>query len=185
MLCPTGGWLPTIVPPREAWGDMSTLTDALGACARWQQPARPSAQAPLRLRCTLDEPATSAEVERFWADRQLPSGLLEAWSVCREARLFEDADYGQWGLHLLAPSASATRTEEELAQRPEDYSAVDIVIAEFLGDQDLLVLDKQAGVLVALPLDQRSDWYRPASSMAEFFARYVAAGGDKYWEARR
>ncbi len=163
---------------------MSKLADALAACARSQQPTPATAASPLRLQCTLAPPAPPGEIERAWPERPLPADIVEAWSICRQARLFEDADYGQWGLHLLTPDASAKRTEHELAQRPNDYNSDDIVIAEFLGDQDLLVFDHDGSVLVALPLDPRNDWFRPTPSLGDFLERYVSSTGAKYWEPR-
>jgi hypothetical protein len=38
-------------------------------------------------------------------------------------------------------------------------------------------------ILVALPFDERRDWYRVAPSLAEFLNRYFDSRGAKYWES--
>jgi hypothetical protein len=67
-----------------------------------------------------------------------PAELARAWSTSRQWRLLEDVDYGQWGLVLLSPAASAQRTAEERARRPAACRVDDVVIGEFLGDQELV-----------------------------------------------
>jgi hypothetical protein len=106
--------------------------------------------------------------------------------VCREARLFEDVDYSQWGLVLLTPSTSAARTAQEREARPAELRSDDIVLGEFLGDQELLILaPSEMGrrrVLIALPLDSRADWFGAGSDLGSFLARYFENAGEKYWE---
>jgi hypothetical protein len=132
------------------------------------------------------EPAKDSEVRAEWTSTTVPLDVLEFWSECRGARLFEDLDHGQWGLVLLDPSTSARRTAQERRDRPRELFRDDIVIGEFLGDQDLLVVaPAESGarrVLVPLPLDTRSDWYGVGTDLANFLDRYVAAKGEKFWE---
>jgi len=141
---------------------------------------------PFRLACSFGRPATWTEIATAWPDIELPGEIIDLWSICGEARLFEDVDYGQWGLRLLSPADAAQRTAAAQAGRAKNFHLGDIVIGEFLGDQELLVLassEAHAGeVLVALPLDDRPDWYLAASNLAQFLARYLKAFGNKYWE---
>jgi hypothetical protein len=108
--------------------------------------------------------------------------VVEFWEACRSARLFVDVDYGQWGLHFLSPSASAARTH---SLRPDEFKPHDVVLAEFLGDSELLVVTAASDVLVALPLDPRRDWNRAADSIDAFLVRYFTEEGRKYWEPVR
>ena len=87
----------------------------------------------------MDEPASEQEIASAWPTHTPPRELVEAWRTCRRARLFEDVDFGQWGLVLLSPRESTQRTAEELARRPDVFLDSDVVAGEFLGDQDLLV----------------------------------------------
>jgi len=130
--------------------------------------------------------ATDEEIRSAWPDG-LPAELAGAWSVSRESRLFEDVEYGQWGLVLLSSAASAERTAEQRVLRADDYRAEDVVVGEFLGDLELLVLSpSEIGdrrVLVALPLDGRQDWYPAAQDLARFLERYRDQKGAKFWES--
>jgi len=116
---------------------------------------------PFRLGCSLASPATDEEIRSAWPVAP-PSELVQAWSVSRESRLFEDVDYRQWGLVVLSPTDSAERTAQQRALRSADYRQDDAVAGEFLGDLELLVIaPSEAGdrkILVALPLDGRHDW---------------------------
>lgn len=166
---------------------MVSVSEALERFRSWTQPHEGTEDNPFRLACTLAEPATSAEIEHVVPDDSSSrQDLVDLWSTCREARLFEDVDYGQWGLVLLSPTESAKRSGRELEQRPDDFTPTDIVVGEFLGDQELLVLSSAEGdersVLVALPLDERSEWYTVAADLGEFLDRYMDHQGEKYWE---
>jgi hypothetical protein len=158
------------------------VADALRGFLDWREPRDGIGDNPFRLACSFEPPTSpSGELSAVWGGRELPSELVELWTSARSARLFEDIDYGQWGLVLLSPPESADRTALELAERPGDFAAGDIVIGEFLGDQELLV-HTPTGILVALPLDPRSDWDVAADNLEEFLRRYLDAHGDKYWE---
>jgi hypothetical protein len=165
---------------------MTALADALARFRRRPSPPEASTSNPFKLVSTLDEPAGANEVEDAWRGHGLPSDALDLWAACRQARLFQDVEYGQWGLALLAPSASATRTAQERAARPADLRPDDVVLGEFLGDQELLVLaPSEAGrrrILIALPLDSRDDWLGAAQDLGEFLERYFDHAGDMYWQ---
>jgi hypothetical protein len=164
-------------------------TDVVRALSAFRALAEPRdglGDNPFKLACSFDEPASGGEIAAAWPGTELPAELVEMWSTSRQSRLFEDVDYGQWGLVLLSPAAAARYTAAQRAGRPGAYRDDDIVVGEFLGDQELLVLAPgEAGhghVLIALPLDDRPDWDRAADSLAEFLARYLEAAGAKYWE---
>lgn len=163
---------------------MSWVSNLLAAFREFTEPRNGIGSSPFRLACTLDEPATEHQILAAWDNRPVPADLVELWRTCREARLFEDVDYGQWGLRVLSPEESVQRTETERAARPADVGPEDVVFAEFLGDQELLVRTTgDDGVLVALPLDPRSDWYTAGPDIEAFLEHYLASLGEKYWEA--
>jgi len=117
-----------------------------------------------------------------------PSDLLSFWTVTEYATLFLDSTYGQWGLQILDPNQAVERTKIFAKERKRDFSEGDLIVGRFLGDSDLLIVrcsDDESDfgkVLVALPLDPRSDWYNVADSFADFLEKYIAAKGDKFWE---
>jgi hypothetical protein len=167
---------------------MAAVVEALDRYRRQPSPPEGSSSNPFKLVSSVGDPSGASEVHEAWSDIELPGDLLELWASCREARLFEDVEYGQWGLVLLGPAASRARTAQERAARPSDLRPDDVVVGEFLGDQELVVLaPSEAGrrrVLIALPLDGRDDWFAAASSLGEFLVRYFDAAGEKYWERR-
>ncbi len=161
------------------------VVEALDRFRSYLEPRDGIGNNPFKLGCSFERPATEEEIASAWT-ADIPAEMIDLWSTSRESRLFEDIDYGQWGLVLLSPSACARRTTEERARRPNSYRAGDIVIGEFLGDLELLVLAPskvgEQRILVALPFDDRPDWYAVGSTMADFLNRYIQAFGGKYWE---
>lgn len=156
----------------------------LALCASMQQPMV-SGSNPFRVRCRNEAAADVAVIRNASAELGgLPAALLELWAYSAEATLFEDVDYGQWGLHLLAPRDVVDRTEREQALRPVDFRARDIVVGEFLGDLDLVVVDSTGTVLIALPLDPRKAWPVVGDALWSFLEKYMAGGGAKFWESR-
>jgi hypothetical protein len=120
---------------------------------------------------------------------EVPESLQELWGEASGARLFEDSEYGQWGLVLLAPGVAAKRTNEFREERASQCRPGDLILGEFLGDQELLLVrcDRTSPdfghVVVVLPLDDREDWDDVAPSVADFLEEYERAEGAKYWEA--
>ncbi len=167
---------------------MKRIHDVLERIRHGTLPSATPASNPFRLGSSLSKPAGDVEVAAAWTPSTLPADVLVLWGECRSARLFEDLDYGQWGLVLLDPRASALRTAAERASRPSEFAPEDVVLGEFLGDQELLVVaPSESGgrrILVALPLDGRTDWYGVGEDLGGFLDRYVEARGEKFWERR-
>jgi hypothetical protein len=72
--------------------------------------------------------------------------------------------------------------------RPIDFESDDLVFGSFYGDSDLLLLGRTnyspdaRYVLVATPLDPRSDWPVAGITLGEYLSQLIAFDGDKYWE---
>ena len=117
----------------------------------------------------------------------IPDDVKSFWSEASSAVLFEDVDYGQWGLEILSLVDSKSYTEKEKQNRPDTYKPGELVIGRFLGDLDLLIVscddDEEYGnIRIALPLDPYPEWPVVAKSFKEFLEKYVEALGEKYWE---
>jgi hypothetical protein len=108
--------------------DVTEVLASFSACA---EPRDGLGGNPFKLGCSLAAPATDEEVRSAWPTP--PAELARAWPVSRESRLFEDVDYGQWGLVLLSPTASAERTAEQRTLRPAEYRPDDVVAGSSSG----------------------------------------------------
>ena len=146
---------------------------------------------PLALACQIEDPAAAdwrpSEVEGA-VGGVLPSDLRELWKLTGGLRLFEDRQYGQWGLVLWAPEFALRRTAQETDKRPEEFRGGDLLIGEFLGDSDLLLVrcdpDRQdfGHAYVVLPIDPRANWPSPSPTLGGFLTSYVDSEGTKFWE---
>lgn len=118
----------------------------------------------------------------------LPDDLNHLWNLAASVHLNEDVTYGQWGLVIWKPSQALSNQDFLRSQRASNYIDGDLIIGEFLGDSDLLLIrcDPQAddfgSVIIVLPLDARSEWYYVATSLAEFLQKYLESPDRKYWE---
>lgn len=116
-------------------------------------------------------------------DADVPESIAELWSQVEEARLFEDKQYGQWGLVLLSFERAKARTAEYYDERQRDAIDGDLIVGEFLGVSDLLLVrsDRRAAdfgqIIVVDPLDRRADWCAVGSSLASFLERFERAEG--------
>ena len=142
---------------------------------------------PVPLKCSFMQPANDVEIEGAACGLALPAALIDLWRFSSGAMLFEDETYGQWGLRVFSPSDATRATAKHAADRPDQFKPGDLVLGEFLGDSDLLVIrcdgsaSDYGSLVVALPLDERSDWDAAAPSLEEFLEAYVTAHGDKFW----
>jgi hypothetical protein len=120
---------------------------------------------------------------------KLPSDLVDLWEMASEVRLYDDVNYGQWGCILWSPTQVAARHEEAFRWRnPEDFRPGDLIIGEFRGDTDLVVLrcdpsqENFGSIVIALGMDSRNDWPCVASSIAEFIIAFLSHPDKKFWE---
>jgi hypothetical protein len=127
-------------------------------------------------------PASRTEIEEAFPQLDGRHELVELWSTTREAELFTDPHIGGWGLRLLNPAESAAVTHDWLRRRPDDVRRDDIVVGEFLHDEEAVLLTAGGNLLILLPREPRDMWWRLNIGLAEFLARYVDAGGEKFWE---
>jgi hypothetical protein len=165
---------------------MSTIETLRGLAREWSRP-KPAYHRgnlmSLALQCSLRERETAASVQG-----DIPSELAEFWSLADEARLFEDRTYGQWGLVLLGRDDAKRRTAAFSTERTGDVEVGDVVVGEFLGDQELLIVRCNPSVgdfgtaMIALPLDARGSWYVAAPTFLSFLERYRVSQGAKFWE---
>lgn len=116
-----------------------------------------------------------------------PPDLIKFWQATNSARLFEDQQYGQWGLIIMAPEDAKSLTRRSKADNPA-LNDEDFIIGEFIGDSDLLLIrcdessDDFGSVVIVSAIDPRDDWEVVAKSFGEFLVKYADNKGEKYWE---
>ena len=117
----------------------------------------------------------------------LPDDLRELWQKCNGLRLFEDKTYGQSGLIIWSPQ-KVLEQQQVLKRNSDEFQDKDLIIGEFLGDSDLLVVrgdqdsDDFGQVIISLPIDHRSDWYYLPYLLPEFLQKFINSQGEKFWE---
>ena len=140
----------------------------------------------LRLASHASAEASAEEVEQV--PLQISSELKQFWRQCRKAELFRDVDYDQWGLDIVAPLEAIEITREVADSRPNDLYRTDLVDGRFRGDSDMLIIRCDAdeadfgAIVIALPLDRRSDWYFTSMCLADFLREFIETRGRKFWE---
>ena len=118
----------------------------------------------------------------------LPEDLQELWQKCNGLNLFEDKTYGQSGLIIWSPQ-KVLEQQQILRRNSNEFESEDLIIGEFLGDADLLIVRCNPNstdfgqIIIALPIDRREDWYRLTYSLPEFLQRFITSQGEKFWEA--
>jgi hypothetical protein len=149
----------------------------------------PTAGIAMQLTCKVDPPVRydKSQLEANLSVT-IPEDLVVLWQEVSQLRLFEDIQFGQWGLILWSPLEVTGHHRENVADRPEQYVKGDLIVGEFKGDQEMLLVrcDVAAtdfgAVLIALPIYSRRDWYVAARSLTDFLVSFVDAQGHKFWE---
>ena len=115
----------------------------------------------------------------------IPKELLEFYSLSDGTILFKDIEYGQWGMKIYSSSQLAESNEKIRVYR-EDLSEKDLIIGEFYGDSDLIILSLEeynyGEVIICTPMDKRKDWFFLKINFEEFLEKYFESEGDKFWE---
>jgi hypothetical protein len=169
-------------------GKVQSIVERLKA--EWSSPrtaTHAGREVPVPLMCSFRQPASEENLNSVAVEIVVPPSLLDFWRTSDGAVLFEDNEYGQWGLRLLSASAALSKTSTYATDRPTDYQPGDLVLGEFLGDSDLLIvrcdpaLDSYGSIVIALPLDERADWDAASPNLETFLASYASTHGEKFW----
>lgn len=92
------------------------------------------------------------------------------------------------GLKIIFYWGSNFASKIYKSNRNNDALQSDLIIGEFYGDSDLLLVrcdpnsDDYGSIFVVLPIDQRQDWYIVANTFQEFISKFYETQGDKFWE---
>jgi len=121
----------------------------------------------------------------------LPPELVSLWNSTSSLRMFEDRHYGQWGLIIWSPAEVREQNPgERYDYRREEFRAGDLLVGEFLGDLERVLVRCERGsddfgsVMIVAELDHRGDWFMPSRTILDFLEQFVAAEGEKFWEPK-
>lgn len=112
------------------------------------------------------------------------------WNHTNKVKIFCEIPYGQWGTILFGAEESLRKTKEWKEIYPEEFVLGDLVIGEFLGDAQFVVMrcnqekEDWGQVVIGFPIDVRAEWPNVAGSVAEFVEKTLASPDMKYWETR-
>lgn len=100
------------------------------------------------------------------------------WRTYESGELFRDETFGQMGLRIHSPSAAADATLRRSSTHDELHAECDLVIGEFLGDADMLIVTIGGDVVASIGSSPRDEWAR-FSGLEDFFATYTETTGEK------
>jgi hypothetical protein len=116
----------------------------------------------------------------------IPEALKEFYIQTNGAILFKDIDYGQWGLKIVPFEELSEFNTYSKSWRGEDLKNTDLVIGEFLGDLDLLILSlaelDYGMVIICTPIGPRVNWLKLNMNFENFLVKYIEQEGNKFWE---
>ncbi len=140
-------------------------------------------EVPFELSCSLSNP-NNAMSNSF----KLPKSLVEFYQLADGSTLFKDDKFGQWGLNILSLSEAFEKTQDFEAERKRDFQQGDLIIGEFIGDSELLLIRCDSSnsdfenVITVNPIDPREDWSMISIDFEIFLVDYYQSQGDKFWE---
>lgn len=133
---------------------------------------------------SLGKPADMTKIEHLHLE--VPQDLLDLWSTSDKTALWQDVSYGQWGLIIHDPIWCERETRYFRSVYTNDIRNDELIIGEFLGDQEKVVISCSSEdfgtIRILRPLDPRKVWPVVASSLTEFLHRFLDTEGAKYWE---
>lgn len=145
-----------------------------------------SEEIPFKLCCSFNSGVEDYQLSHL--QRSLPREVRDFYILSNGAALFVDEQYGQWGLKIYSLDEIANATQLYFKERSRDCLEEDLIIGEFFGDTDLLLIrcdprNKDFGsVVVVSAINPRVDWDIAASDFAFFLQELYYHQGDKYWE---
>lgn len=134
--------------------------------------------------------AQSTALSSFLELGPLPADLLCFWSHAGKVKLFYEVPYGQWGTVLLDPFSSLNKTETWRNLYADDFKPGDLVIGEYLGDADFIIMrcdyskSDWGRIVIAQPIDPRSFWPEVAFSVVEFIEKTIDSPFVKFWKKK-
>jgi hypothetical protein len=112
----------------------------------------------------------------------IPNDLIEFYENIGYAELFVDKVYGQGGIRIFNPYQSLLATQEIESEEGIELFENDLIIGDFIGDSDRILLSENKQISIIFPIYDRKDWLHTGLSFEEFFTKIIDHNGEKYWE---
>lgn len=121
---------------------------------------------------------------------KIPEQILECWGLCSSITLLRDKRRNLRGLRTHPPDERIIEVNRYILKdviQPEDYLTGDLILAEFGGEQDQLIVrcdpsaDDFGELLIAMPIDSREDWFHMGNSLVRFLKDFIEHNGYTYW----
>lgn len=161
----------------------------------WSQPKKASydnESHSFELTCMFNEASPESNIIsifKLMSIKELPVEYKEFLLISNGAFLFLDEKYGQAGLNLYSLEERETKISFWLSSyRVDNLIKGDLIIGEFLGDSDFVVLrcdeeaDDYGTIIISHPYDERKNWFYEKDGFAKFLSNFVRTEGCKYWE---
>jgi hypothetical protein len=120
---------------------------------------------------------------------RLPRQVIDLWTEAGGVKLYVEKNNGQWGLVVWSGTEVVPGNRRyKRIYRSDDFRPGDLLIGEFRGDSDLVLLrcDEAANdygrVVIIDPLERREAWKIAANSLGGFLRKWCKTKGEKYWE---
>ncbi len=146
------------------------------------------AEIPFKLRCSFKPGIEENELSSLGVSP--PHDLKDFLLMSDGAVLFKDDIYGQWGLEIYSLRKMIQMTDCYFKVGAADYLEGDLLVGEFIGDSDKLLIrcnlqsEDYGAVVVVSAIDPRDEWDVVAEDFGHFLNDLMLCQGDKYWEMK-
>lgn len=173
---------------------MNEIRDSILALKKdWSAPKKPNyCNNSFELSCVFNNKGMEVELKKLILELGFENIPIEYLNFIQEtdgAKLFYDKIYGQAGMYLYETDIIYKKNLEwHNSYMKQDLLPTDLIIGEFFGDNDLVVLrcdnrfDDYGYIIISLPLDERKDWYFTNDNFESFLVKFCNNEGVKYWE---
>ncbi|NJL55551.1 SMI1/KNR4 family protein [bacterium] len=117
----------------------------------------------------------------------IPPLLKAIWNLTSRFRIYEEVNFGQWGLISCSPAEIVEFNLRIKGLVPRFWVHGDLIVSEFRGDSHLLVLRADSAkedygqVIISESIYPREDWTTVAASLDDFLEKFLKSTDKYYW----
>jgi hypothetical protein len=120
--------------------------------------------------------------------KNIPSDLTALWQYASRLHIYEETNFGQWGLIIWNPSETLQNNQSNSILSTYELANGDLIIGEFKGDLEKIVIrcdennNDRGAITIASSIDPRNEWLTVARSLTSFLNAFIENPDNKYWE---